>query len=275
MWFSDRQIPFVLLSTVAWGLSSFPIRAQLLPDNSLAGESSIVTPNITIEDRSIDLIKGGAVRENNLFHSFTEFNVPPDRDVYFSSPNDIDNILTRVTGNNISQIFGTLGVNGTANLFLLNPNGIVFGENAALDINGSFLATTADSYIFDNGFAYGATNPEIPPLLTINIPVGLQFNPQPQAIEILGKGHEIELPELGEPFEIEPNSFRGLEVLPRNTLGLIGGAITLEGGNLKAPGGRVELGSIAQSSQIPLIPTVDGFTFDYGAIKSKTIHCGN
>ncbi|MEM9273299.1 MAG: filamentous hemagglutinin N-terminal domain-containing protein [Cyanobacteria bacterium P01_F01_bin.143] len=155
-----------------------PTQAQIIPDNTLGAEGSIVVP----QDAFWDLIEGGAIRDNNLFHSFSEFNVNDGARVDFANPEGIANILTRVTGNNISEIFGTLGVNGGANLFLLNPNGIIFGENASLDVSGSFLATTADSYIFNNGFAYSASNPEVPPLLTINIPIGLQFGDRAEAI---------------------------------------------------------------------------------------------
>lgn len=172
---SYQQTTVVVLFFAYFGsfYSTSPLLAQIIPDQTLGNETSIVTPNMTIKDAPADLIEGGAIRENNLFHSFAEFNIPQGNNVYFAHPDGIANIITRVTGNNISEIFGILGVSGTANLFLLNPNGIVFGEDAILDINGSFFATTADSYIFENDFAYSATNSDIPPLLTINIPVGM------------------------------------------------------------------------------------------------------
>ncbi|MCJ8280229.1 MAG: filamentous hemagglutinin N-terminal domain-containing protein, partial [Rivularia sp. ALOHA_DT_140] len=88
-------------------------------------------------------------------------------------------MLTRVTGKNPSAIFGKLGVLGNANLFLINPNGIVFGKNASLDINGSFSATTSPSILFNNGFEFSATNPQAPPLLKINLVPGLQYASQP------------------------------------------------------------------------------------------------
>ncbi|NEO88395.1 MAG: filamentous hemagglutinin N-terminal domain-containing protein [Spirulina sp. SIO3F2] len=137
-------------------------QAQLMPDNTLGGENSVVTPVDALNDR----IDGGATRGANLFHSFQEFNVGNGRGVYFANPGSINNILTRVTGNNISEIFGTLGVLGDANLWLINPNGIHFGPNASLDIRGSFTATTADG-VWLGTEQFSATNPQAPPLLAI------------------------------------------------------------------------------------------------------------
>ena len=68
-----------------------------------------------------------------------------------------------------------MGVRGEANLFLINPNGILFGEGARLDIGGSFLATTAESILFNDNNEFSAVNPNDPPLLTINTPIGLQL----------------------------------------------------------------------------------------------------
>jgi filamentous hemagglutinin family protein len=88
-----------------------------------------------------DLIEGGAIRDTTLFHSFREFNVNDAQQVYFANPDGIANILTRVTGNNISRILGTLGVLGSANLFLINPNGIIFGSTTNRPLAGRVLLT--------------------------------------------------------------------------------------------------------------------------------------
>ena len=251
---------------------SLPVQAQIIPDTTLGNENSVVIPNATIQDKLVDLIEGGAIRGENLFHSFEQFSIPDGGQVYFANPEGIDNILTRVTGNNISEIFGTLGVDGNANLFLLNPNGIIFGENAALDVNGSFFATTGDSYLFANGFAYSATNPEIPPLLTINIPVGIQMGADPAPIEVLGTGHnhslnivqtEVNIPELSR----QPSA-TALKLAEQKTLGLIGAGLNLEGANLIAPNGRIELGSLGAGERVVLIPTQDGFTVDYATVNN-------
>ena len=72
----------------------------------------------------------------------------------------------------MSPLQGTLSVDGNANLFLMNPNGIVFGENAAIDVGGSFLTTTAENIKFNSGDRFSALSRE-KPLLTIDFPVGL------------------------------------------------------------------------------------------------------
>ncbi|WP_088889418.1 two-partner secretion domain-containing protein [Leptolyngbya ohadii] len=178
-----------------------PASAQITPDQSLGTESSRVTPGGTLRNgrRVNQRIDGGATRGSNLFHSFNEFNVRSDEQVYFQNPNGIENIFSRVTGSDVSDILGTLGVDGSANLFLLNPNGIVFGANAWLDLRGSFLATTAEGLVFPDGFTFSARNPQTPPLLTVNVPIGLQYGSSPGAIAvngaalILNPGQRLEL----------------------------------------------------------------------------------
>ncbi|MEM6610709.1 MAG: filamentous hemagglutinin N-terminal domain-containing protein [Cyanobacteria bacterium P01_C01_bin.72] len=241
---------------------SSPAVAQITPDHSLGSESSVVE-NTTLNQSAAELIKGGAVRGTNLFHSFENFDVGVDQQVYFANPDGIANILSRVTGDSASTIFGTLGVAGAANLFLLNPHGIVFGENATLNLNGSFTATTADSFEFANGDSYSAVNPEIP-LLTVNIPVGLQFGSEIGAIEVRGTGHNLGL--------IDATSFpqrdtrpAGLAVASGKSLALIGGEIELNGGNLTASGGSVYLGSVGAAGEVQLT-TEQEFLFEYGNI---------
>ncbi|MEQ9621718.1 two-partner secretion domain-containing protein [Coleofasciculus chthonoplastes] len=168
-----------------------PVVAQVTPDTTLDGENSVVTPNVDIKGLPADLIEGGAIRDRNLFHSFLEFNIGEGGRVYFANPAGIETIFSRVTGSDISNILGTLGVNGQASLYLLNPNGIIFGEGARLDVPGSFVGTTADAVVFENGLTFDASNPEAPPLLTINVTPGLQYGKNSANASITNRGNLV------------------------------------------------------------------------------------
>ncbi|MCC0175656.1 hypothetical protein I4641_01505, partial [Waterburya agarophytonicola K14] len=98
---SLSQLAFSTVSFIF--LLTYSVSAQVIPDNSLGSESSIVNPDVTVQDTLADLIEGGAIRGNNLFHSFSEFNVSDGAAVYFANPDGIANILTRVTGNNVDD----------------------------------------------------------------------------------------------------------------------------------------------------------------------------
>jgi len=234
---------FAGLITLTSIIPVLPTQAQIVPDNSLGNENSVVTPNVNIRGINSDRIDGGAVRGGNLFHSFQEFNIDEGRGAYFSNPDNIVNILTRVTGGNISQILGTLGVLGNANLFLINPNGIVFGPNARLDVGGSFFATTADGILFD-GFEFAASNPEAPPLLTINMPLGLNLRENPGSIE---NQATITTLEDGSPLRNEAGFLvpQGLNVPQNQTLALVGGDVLFDNGVAISPGSRIQLGGLS------------------------------
>ncbi|URD48509.1 filamentous hemagglutinin N-terminal domain-containing protein [Chroococcidiopsis sp. CCNUC1] len=215
--------------------------AQLTPDTTLGSENSTVTST-----GAVDSINGGATRGTNLFHSFGEFNVEEGRAAYFNNPAGIENILSRITGANPSNIFGTLGVvGGNANLFLINPNGIIFGANARLDVGGSFVGTTANAIGFGNQGFFSATNPSNPSLLTVN-PSALLFN-QIRAASI--KNNSVADSGLNPSSEF---TARGLRVPDGKSLLLVGGDINMDGGGLYAFGGRVELGGSSGAGTVGL-----------------------
>jgi filamentous hemagglutinin family protein len=204
---------------VAGALLDGAALAQITPDNTLGAESSRVRRNAIVRGGEAELIEGGAVRNSNLFHSFEDFNVAERQRVYFENPAGIDNILSRVTGENPSNILGTLGVDGAANLFLLNPNGILFGPNASLDVEGSFLASTADRFTFADGTDFSATNPQASSLLTVSVPLGVQRGSTPV-------GHIV--------------NDGDLQVGAEQHLTLFGNTV-VHRGRLSTPGGRVSL----------------------------------
>ncbi|GAA6620595.1 filamentous hemagglutinin N-terminal domain-containing protein [Scytonema sp. NUACC26] len=222
------------------------VLAQINPDETLGTERSSLVPNVEIKQGvSSDRIEGGATRGSNLFHSFREFNINEGQRVYFNNPTGITNIISRVTGTNPSNLLGTLGVNGSANLFFINPNGIIFGQNAKLDVGGSFVASTANAIQFGNQELFSIDNPNIPGLLTIN-PSALLFN------------------QIGATASIQNNSTApagldlaglkatGLRVPNGRSLLLVGGNITMDRGGLNAFDGRVELGGLTSSGTVGL-----------------------
>ncbi|NQE36052.1 filamentous hemagglutinin N-terminal domain-containing protein [Microcoleus asticus] len=247
-------------------LCPFPAVAQIIPDSSLGAESSRTVPD-RINNLPSDRIEGGATRGVNLFHSLREFNVGEDRGAYFANPNGIANIFTRVTGGNPSNILGVLGVQGNANLFLLNPKGIVFGSNARLDLRGSFLASSADSVVFENGYQFSSSNPQSLPLLNVNIPLGLNFRENPGKIINNSAAPALNLPKL--PPAI-PQIFNntGLGVGPGQTLALVGGDIELNQGKLTASTGQILLGSVASPGMVGLGATPFGLSLNYDKISN-------
>ena len=223
-----------------------PVTAQIVPDATLP-RNSIVTPKGPSWQ-----IDGGTTRGSNLFHSFSELSIPTNTEAFFNNPAAIENIITRVTGGKLSNIDGLIRANGTANLFLLNPHGIIFGPNARLDLGGSFFGTTADRLLFDNGSFYSATEQNPPPLLTINVPVGLQLGANSGAIEVRGTGLS----------DIVPTDNFGLTVAPGQTLALVGGDVKFTGAIVTAPSGRIEVGSVSRG-EVGLVKTPVGFRLNY------------
>ena len=229
-WLSSCLVSFSVLL-------SLPALGQIVPDQT--------TPTDILGNCNVRCdITGGIRADSNLFHSFEQFNIRQGESVYFVSP-DIANIFTRVTGSNGSEIFGKLGVTGNANLWLLNPQGIIFGEGSSLDVNGSFIATTADAIGFGDRGAFSATpNPsENLPLLTI----------QPSAFFSTQTRQN-------QPLEIRETTLR---VEPQQSIVLIGvsGAnqtqgIIVEQANLEVSKGNIHLGAITNDSEISITPNL-------------------
>ncbi|MDV2994951.1 MAG: hypothetical protein N4J56_004605 [Chroococcidiopsis sp. SAG 2025] len=218
-------------------VASLPISAQIVPDTTLPNNSQV---------EAIDkerVITGGTQAGGNLFHSFERFSLPTGNTAYFNSAQNLQNIFSRVTGGSISNIDGIIRANGTANLFLLNPNGMIFGANARLNIGGSFVGSTASSLKFADGTQFSAKAAQNKPLLTISVPIGLNFQGNPSSIRVQNVGHN--LGGIGNvPVSRNNSSNASLSVKPGRTLALVGGEIDLEGGLLTTAGGRIELGSV-------------------------------
>jgi filamentous hemagglutinin family protein len=252
-----------------------PVRSQ-----SIIAEPNATDTDIKINGNQIN-INGGALSsdELNLFHSFTQFGLDANQVANFLANPQIQNILTRVVGNDPSVINGILQVSeGNANLYLMNPNGIIFGEGSSLNVNGDFVATTATGIGFSNGWfnAFGDNDYNYQTL--VGNPTQFAFDLAPagaivnegnlivgqgQDIALIGgiivnakpgmiKGGGIEIqPVLGENLVriSQPGNVLGLEIaLPRDANGLSLNRINpLDLPELLA-GGRVETKLVASSN---------------------------
>lgn len=251
------SIPVGMLSYL---LSTPPAEAQIVPDSTLPTHSSVREPGDTIS------IEAGTTKGTNLFHSFDSFSIPTGTTAYFNNSAAIENIISRVTGKFVSNIDGAIAANGAANLFVLNPNGIIFGGNARLNIGGSFLASTANSLKFADGTQFSATPTQTTPLLTVSVPVGLQVGGNSGAIRVLGNGHDIIAADY-QPIMRGNSSDVWLQVQPQQTLGIVGGDVSLEGGILTAQTGRIELGSV-DNGLVKLDRTNSGWSLGYEGVST-------
>ncbi|QIR40885.1 S-layer family protein [Tolypothrix sp. PCC 7910] len=251
------KLIFVELSLIgAICISAFchnGVRAQVTPDRTLG---------TVVNGSSNYTITNGTRVGNNLFHSFSQFSIPTGASASFDNAIDIQNIFSRVTGGNISNIDGSISAKGSANLFLLNPSGIIFGTNASLNIGGSFIGTTANSIQFTDGVEFSAINPAAKPLLTMTVPIGLQMGNYPSAIQVQGTGHRLYTTDIFSPVIYNPSSTQ-LQVQSGKTLALVGGNISLDGATLSAQTGQIELGSLGSAGLVSLVPTTQGYKLEY------------
>lgn len=216
----------VIGTTTATGWGAGTAVGQVVPDGT-------VPTQVSRPGGDVFVIEGGDRAGANLFHSFREFSVPTGGEAWFNQAQDIGNIFSRVTGGTVSDIDGLIRANGSANLFLINPAGLVFGPNARLDLGGAFYGSTAAAVHFADGVTFAATETEAAPLLTLSVPVGLQFGATPGAIAVTAAN---------------------LNVRPDTGFALVGGAVTLAGATLTMPDAPVVLGGVAGSSTVTLAP---------------------
>ncbi|MBD2579931.1 filamentous hemagglutinin N-terminal domain-containing protein [Oscillatoria sp. FACHB-1406] len=217
-----------------WGQSA---KAQIIPDATLPNNSTVIPLG------PINIINGGTRAGNNLFHSFSEFSLPAANIASFNNASDIANIFSRVTGGNPSNLNGIIFTNGNANLFFINPNGIIFGPNTTLSVGGSFVATTANAIGFGNRGNFNATVPNDPSLLTIQ-PSFFQYDravAQPaNSIEVRG--------------QLSVNSGKSILLVGGGGSILVDGTINSDPNNgfISAPSGKIEIGGLSAPGTIGL-----------------------
>jgi filamentous hemagglutinin family protein len=176
----------------------------------------------------------GQQKGANLFHSFREFNVDTSYNAMFTGPAGTSNVISRVTGGNATWIDGKLGCDiAGANLWLLNPYGLLFGPNASLDVKGSFHASTADSFQFSDGGVF-YTDPSKNSVLSVAAPSAFGFLS-------------------GKPASIDVGKCK-LAVNEGQNVSLVGGDICIENGHINAPGGQVSLASLGSPGTVKILP---------------------
>lgn len=196
---------------------ALPIYAQIIPDATLSSPSSVTVTNNTFE------ISRGTIAGSNLFHSFSQFNLPRQAIAEFAPPHAIDTIIARVTHDTGSTIDGLLRVHGTADLYLLSPGGLNFGETARLELGGTFVGSTAAGLVFANGEVFSAIDPPATDsILSMNTPLGLQWGAG------LGRSAQASI------------GVTGSELIAPDRLVLAGGAISLDQGAI-VQGNSVEI----------------------------------
>ncbi|BAY89339.1 MULTISPECIES: two-partner secretion domain-containing protein [unclassified Tolypothrix] len=232
------------------------VYAQITPDGTLG--------TVVNGSSNYNITEGTRVGKN-LFHSFSQFSIPTGSSASFDNPTDIQNIFSRVSGGNISNIDGLISAQGNANLFLLNPSGIIFGPNASLNIGGSFIATTANSIKFADGAEFSAVPSAGKPLLTMSVPVGLQMGQNSGGITVEDLGHRITGGVLTALDRTQ--NLTGLQVNAGNTLALIGNEVNFSGGIVATNGGgHLEVGSV-QQGEVRLNPSMTGWKGDYSQVE--------
>jgi len=217
------------LSLIITGLFINTVNAEVILD----GFDNIASNNVEIEatngSYSITEVEG-QLKGSNLFHSFDKFNIDTNETAAFSGPDSVQNIISRVTGGE-STINGTISSDiPSANLWLINPEGILFGDNAALNIQGSFHASTADYIKLRDGVKYNAVT-EVP-ILTSSPPQTFGF-----------------LDPISSTANIDAGNAR-LTVPENQSVTLLGSDVSLQGTLISAPGGNISVVSINEAGEV-------------------------
>jgi len=220
------------------------VQAEVTLDGSMGFSGKLAGPAYEIE------AEYGQQAGANLFHSFNKFNLNSEEAAIFKGPSSIENIIGRVTGGEISRIDGLLQSQiDQANLFLLNPNGIIFGENAKLDITGSFYPSSADYLRFKDGTTFDTNHPANSVLTSEFI----------EAFGFLGEN----------PGDITIEENNILSVPYSKSFSIIGGNIDISNSSIQALDGQINIASINSAGEVNLEHmNIDDFS-DLGEIKIR------
>ncbi|MGB3787571.1 MAG: filamentous hemagglutinin N-terminal domain-containing protein [Phormidesmis sp.] len=224
----------VLASSILSLLKATDATAQVVGDQTLSGSENT---HAVLSDGTYEITNGsirGASSEL-LFHSFDSFSIEAGQTAEFVIDKNISTIFSRITGGSLSQIDGTISAD-VANLFFINPAGVVFGPEASVEVGGSVMISTAEAITFGKDSEFSAAHPQPVPLLRVSQPIGLSLGETSRDISIDGAFLEVDLSE---------------------TVLFVGNGITFTDGGIIAPSGQVELISLAPGSRLNVLPAND------------------
>lgn len=238
--------------------------AQVVTNITPTPGSGHLGTTVVQEGSTIYNIRGGTTRGPNLFHSFGEFSVGAADIARFqtttlTSDLSVSNILGRVTGGNPSNIFGTIDsvtFYPNASLFLMNPAGIVFGPNASLNVGGSVHFTTADYLRLEDNARFTAVPGPNDALLTA-FPVAAFGFLGPNAASIAIQGSTLQVAE-GQAFTL----VGGNRPFVTGNGDEVGSGVTMTGGSLLAPSGRVQIASVDSAGEVVIRTAAGDATFN-------------
>jgi len=233
----NYQFSFPFIAIISF---SSLLQAEVVLDGSLGASGALTGPNYAIEQGL------GQTAGNNLFHSFSAFNLEQSESATFSGANNIQNIISRISGGDPSFINGKIAstING-ADMFFLNPAGMVFGEHASLDLSGSFHVSSADYMTFDGDDIFYA-QPLEGEVLSSSPPASFGFlDTQDKDIEISGSI---------------------LHLNDGEHLSLVGGDLHIDNeADIYVPSGQINIVSIRGKGEIP-IDLSNGVDANFGTV---------
>lgn len=212
----------------AFVLMSFfggPSSAEIVTDGTVGPVQNMAGPHFQIGSEL------GTIRGANLFHSFQTFNIYTGESATYTGPASIENVISRITGGEISTINGLLRSEvGRADFYFINPSGVIFGPNAQVNVPGAFHVSTATELRFEDDTVYNATDTGAS-TLSLAQPESFGFlSPQPASITVTGSR-----------LEFTPDGYESLSA----------GDVTIQdGASLVSAGGDIRITAIGDSGGV-------------------------
>jgi filamentous hemagglutinin family protein len=149
-------VPVLLITGGLFSLHVRQAHAEVITDGTVGAAQNLGGPNFVIPQTL------GSIRGTNLFHSFQNFNIANTESATFTGANSLQNVISRVTGGQSSNINGLLRSQvGQAAFYFINPAGVVFGVDAKVDVPGDFHVSTASELRFSDGAVFSSVQPDV------------------------------------------------------------------------------------------------------------------